>query len=430
MKQLLACITLLLSMAISSYAQTGSWHGELEVQGSSLTLVFHINKDGCTIDSPDQAAYGIEAEFSSTGLGKVTINIPSLGAKFEGIYLSRQIVGSFSQGGLSFALTLRPGTPQLNRPQTPSGPFPYSTEEVSFSNGDAVLKGTLSLPEGYDMNTPVLLMVTGSGLQNRDEEIYEHKPFAVIADAFARNGIATLRYDDRSFGESSGDASLATIKDFKNDALAGINLLRERFEKVGVLGHSEGGTIALMLAAEHQADFIISLAGMVISGKETLLLQNRHQLATAGIEEAMIDNYCKALEECFDAIIQEKDMPSVDKYILDPALRQNLQMVQIQMENAYLKDFISIDIRKDIPNISCPILALNGSKDTQVDHQKNLEALRAGLSSGTKSKIEVCEGLNHLFQHCQTGDVSEYKKIEETISTDVLSLMTTWVKEL
>lgn len=417
-------------MAISSYAQTGSWHGELEVQGSSLTLVFHISEDGCTFDSPDQAAYGIKAEVSSTGLGKITIDIPSIGAKFEGLYLSKQIVGSFSQGGLSFALNLKPGTPQVNRPQTPTAPFPYSTEEVSFSNGDAVLTGTLSLPEKYDRSTPVLLMVTGSGLQNRDEEIYEHKPFAVIADIFARNGIATLRYDDRSFGKSSGDASLATINDFKNDALAGINLLHERFDRVGVLGHSEGGTIALMLAAEQQTDFIISLAGMVISGKETLLQQNRHELTIAGIEEAMVDNYCKALEECFDAIIQEKNMPSVDSYILDPALKQNLQMVQIQMQNAYLKDFISRDIRKDLPKISCPILALNGSKDVQVDHEVNLNALRAGLSAETKSKIEVCEGLNHLFQHCKTGDVSEYKKIEETISTEVLSLMTTWVKEL
>jgi pimeloyl-ACP methyl ester carboxylesterase len=153
-----------------------------------------------------------------------------------------------------------------------------------------VLKGTLVLPEGYSRKTPVLVMVTGSGLQNRDEEIYEHKPFAVIADALARNGIATLRYDDRGFGESTGDLVHCTTVDLKNDALAGIDLLRKRFDKVGVIGHSEGGTIALMLAAENKADFIVSLAGMVVSGKETLLWQNRVSLAAAGIPAETIDS--------------------------------------------------------------------------------------------------------------------------------------------
>lgn len=261
---------MLLGAVFSTCAQTGSWSGKLDVQGAKLSLVFHLDEENPTMDSPDQGAKGIPIEVTRAATGNITIKVPSIGATYEGLWLIKQIVGTFKQMGASLPLTLTPGEEKLNRPQTPKGPFPYTQEEVSFSNGDAVLKGTLVLPEGCTRNTPVLIMVTGSGLQNRDEVFYEHRPFAVIADAFARTGIATLRYDDRGFGESTGDIINCTTEDLKNDALVGIGLLRERFDKVGVIGHSEGSTIALMLAAEKKADFIVSLAGMVVSGKETL----------------------------------------------------------------------------------------------------------------------------------------------------------------
>ena len=211
-------VTLLLSLA--AYSQTGTWSGKVDVQGTSLSVVFHIDESGCTFDSPDQGARGIPAEASLSDLGKVVIKVPSIGATYEGLWLGGRIVGSLSQSGSSFPLTLVPGEPELKRPQTPVGPFPYSCEEVSFSNGDAVLKGTLVLPEGYTRDTPAVIMVTGSGQQNRDEEILGHKPFAVIADALARNGIASLRYDDRGFGESTGDAVFCTAADLKDGALA------------------------------------------------------------------------------------------------------------------------------------------------------------------------------------------------------------------
>ena len=429
MKKIVISAMLLLSAAMFSHAQTGTWSGKLDVQGTKLSLVFYLDEENPTVDSPDQGAKGIPVELERTAMGAVTIKIPSIGASYEGLWLGKQIVGTFRQGGASLPLTLAPGVEKLNRPQTPAGPFPYSTEEVSFANGDAVLKGTLVLPEGCSRKTPVLIMVTGSGLQNRDEEIFEHKPFAVIADALARAGIATLRYDDRGFGESTGDLVNCTTEDLKDDALAGIRLLRERFDKVGVLGHSEGGTIALMLSAEGQADFIVSLAGMAVSGKETLLWQNRLALAAAGASAETVDDYCRALEEVFDAASAGNPMPSTAKYDLPDALKQNLAAVAMQLRMPYLKYFVALDVRPLLGRITCPVLALNGTRDMQVEPESNLGALRSGLAGNPCNKVEAVEGTNHLFQHCLTGMADEYRDIEETIAPEVLEIIVQWMLE-
>ena len=430
MKKYIISAILLFSIALFSHAQTGTWSGKLDVQGTKISLVFHLDGDNPTMDSPDQGVKGIPIEVARTATGSIIIKAPSIGATYEGLWLIKQIAGTFKQMGASLPLTLTPGEEKLNRPQTPVGPFPYTTEEVSFANGDAVLKGTLVLPEGCSRKTPVLVMVTGSGLQNRDEEIYEHKPFAVIADALARDGIATLRYDDRGFGESTGDLVLCTTEDLKNDALAGIDLLRKRFDKVGVIGHSEGGTIALMLAAEKKADFIVSLAGMVVSGKETLLWQNRIALMAKGVPAETIDMYCQALDETFDACISGTPIPSASKYDLPAALAQNLSAISLQLQTPYLKYFIAMDARPLLGSITCPVMALNGTKDTQVDHESNLGALRNGLPVNAKNQVETIEGVNHLFQHCQTGAATEYRDIEETISPEVLEKMVQWLSEL
>ena len=428
MKSFILSAVLLLSAVMLSHAQNGTWSGKLDVQGTKLSLVFHLDEDAPAMDSPDQGAKGIPIQVTRGESGNITIKIPSIGATFEGQWMEKQIVGTFKQLGASLPLTLTPGEEKLNRPQTPVGPFPYATEEVSFANGNAVLKGTLMLPEGYTRKTPVLIMVTGSGFQNRDEEIFEHKPFAVIADALARAGIATLRYDDRGFGESTGDIISCTTEDLKNDALAGIGLLRERFDKVGVIGHSEGGTIALMLAAEKKADFIVSLAGVVVSGKETLLWQNRLALASAGFSTDQVNNYCKALDEVFDASIGGTPMPSATKYDLPAALVQNLTAVTMQLQTPYLKYFIALDARPLLGSITCPVLALNGTKDLQVEPESNLGALRSGLPSHPFNKIETVEGVNHLFQHCQTGTSAEYRDIEETFAPEALEKMVEWIK--
>lgn len=427
MKYVLTFFTAMILFAFQANAQTGTWSGKLDVQGTRLSLVFHLDDDNPTMDSPDQGVKGIPIQIERNGMGGISIKIPSLGASFEGSFVIRQIMGTFKQAGLSLPLTLSPGEDKPKRPQTPQGPFPYATEEVTFMNDDVVLNGTLVLPEGYTRKTPVLIMVTGSGQQNRDEELFEHKPFAVIADAIAKAGIATLRYDDRGFSGYKGNLNECTTEDFKNDALAGVKLLRTRFDKVGVIGHSEGGTIALMLAAEQKVDFIVSLAGMVVSGAETLVAQNKTALAAAGIPAADVETYCRALGDAFNASVNGTGMPHIEDYDLPVALKQNLLAVINQIQMPYMKHFLALDMRPLLGKITCPVLALNGTKDIQVEYESNLSALRSGLPLNSKTRIESVEGVNHLFQHCKTGAVTEYREIEETFSPAVLETIIQWI---
>ena len=429
MKRILTIIALLFSFAFLSNAQTGTWTGKLEVQGMKLTIVFHLDGDEPTMDSPDQAAQGIPIQVEKSGTGKITIRIPMLGANYEGQWLGKQIVGNFTQMGQSLPLSLTPGEDRLNRPQTPQGPFPYGTEEVSFDNGDAHLAGTLVLPEGYSRKTPVLIFVTGSGQEDRDETIFEHKPFAVIADALGRAGIATLRFDDRGVGGSTGEVANATTEDFRDDALAGIKLLRERFDKVGVIGHSEGGTIALMLAADKQVDFIVSLAGMVVSGLETIVAQSRVSLESAGYTGETVDKYCEAVRQAGYVRVHGGRMPFPDELDLPDELKQSYQQVLRQIQTPWMIKLLSLDMRPLLGGITCPVLAINGSKDIQVDPESNLGALRDGLPASPKNRIEAIEGVNHLFQHCSTGAISEYRQIEETFAPEALEMIVRWLSD-
>lgn len=416
----LILLMLMLSAAAVASAQTGTWSGTIETQGVKLPLVFHLDDEAPAMDSPNQGAKGIPVQIERTVMGKLIVSIPSLAASYEGFWLGERIVGNFSQMGASFPLTLTPGDHKPNRPQTPQPPFPYTQEEVSFSNGDLTFNGTLVLPQSYSRETPVLVMVTGSGVQNRDEELFDHKPFAVIADALARAGVASLRYDDRGYAHQDADLNASTTEDLKNDALAAVKLLRSRFDKVGVLGHSEGGAIALMMAAEQQVDFVVSLAGAVISSAEILVWQNKLALASAGIPEAEADAYCKLLAEAFDVAVNGGVMPRADALDIPAALKQNYLAVLEQIRTPYMKYFLAMDMRPLLPKISCPVLALNGTKDTQVEHESNLSALREGLPYNPKNQIESVEGVNHIFQRCTTGTVDEYALIEETIAPAVL----------
>ena len=430
MRKILMILALMAVAVVTLRAQTGAWTGKLKVSGVELALIFNIGEESATLDVPDQGAKDIPVEVSRDAVGGITLNVPAINASFKGLWAGKVIAGTFTQHGMSFPMTLTPGAPVVRRPQTPVGPFPYATEEVSFTNGDAVLKGTLTLPENCDRKTPVLIMVTGSGLQNRDEEMFSHKPFAVIADAFARAGIATLRYDDRGFGESTGDVVLCTTEDLKNDALAGVKLLRDRFERVGVIGHSEGGTIALMLAGERQVDFAVSLAGMIVSGAETLLAQNRRALESAGLPESEVEAFARLLSDTFTAIRTRAPLPSADDYDITDALRKNYAAALPSFRTPYMEFFLGLDLSASLSGITCPVMALNGAKDTQVQCDRNIAALKAGLPSNSRSVIRAEDGLNHLFQHCVTGEVSEYKNIEETFSPEVLSEMIAWIKTL
>ncbi len=420
---------LLTIYAVTIGAQEGKWSGELDIQGTKIPLVFNFDKDGCTLDSPSQGAKGIKAKLVSTNDETVKVEIGIINATFEGKKNEDEIAGTFTQNGLSFPLTLRQGVANPNRPQTPKGPFSYTTEEVSFQNGEFSFHGTLTLPKNYSRNTPVLVMVTGSGQQNRDEELMEHRPFAVIADALANNGIATMRFDDRGWEDKNFPWYDYMIADHKADAEACVNMMRKRFSRVGIIGHSEGGTIALMMASEGKVDFCISLAGMVVSGKQTIMEQNRDVLLNSGLPLGTVDAYCDNLEKACDDIIANKDVENIRYLNVPEVLRQNFKASLKQLSTRYMQDFLSVDIRESLPDVKCPVLALNGKSDTQVNCSANLVVLEKCLTS-CKHDIIAFDGLNHLFQHCQTGFANEYNTIEETIAPEVLHKMTDWMKGL
>lgn len=428
MKPLRTFTSIVLTMlAFTANAQEGAWNGELDVMGSKLPLVFNFSPNGCTMDSPSQNAKGIPAEKTVTDDGTIKVTVGMIGATFEGKMADGEIKGTFTQNGYPLPLTLKAGKLAVKRPQTPVPPFPYKEESVSFTNAGYTFNGTLTLPENYTKDTPVVLMVTGSGQQNRDEELFEHKPFAVIADALARQGIASLRYDDRGWGDARSVKFMNfTVEDFCEDAAAALPLLRKRFSKVGVLGHSEGGTIALILAAEGKADFIVSLAGMAISGKETLVMQNRQAMSAIGLPKETVDTYCNSISKALDEIASGKKASEINIDGMPEALKPITIKSLQQADTPYIRHFLNIDVSELLSKIKCPVLALNGTKDTQVDCTANTIQLEKRLTN-CKHTIKKVDGVNHLFQHCTTGNVVEYQQIEETIAPEVLQTITGWI---
>lgn len=427
MKPLRTFTSIVLTMlAFTANAQEGAWNGELDVMGSKLPLVFNFSPNGCTMDSPSQNAKGIPAEKTVTDDGTIKVTVGMIGATFEGKMADGEIKGTFTQNGYPLPLTLKAGKLAVKRPQTPVPPFPYKEESVSFANAGYTFNGILTLPENYTKDTPVVLMVTGSGQQNRDEELFEHKPFAVIADALARQGIASLRYDDRGWGDASVKFMNFTTDDFRQDAAAALPLLRKRFNKVGILGHSEGGTIAMMLAAEGKTDFIVSLAGMAISGKETLVMQNRQAMSVLGLPKETVDTYCNSISKALDEIASGKKASEINIDGMPEALKPITIKSLQQADTPYIRHFLNIDVSELLSKIKCPVLALNGTKDTQVDCTANTIQLERGLTN-CKHTIKKVDGVNHLFQHCTTGNVIEYQQIEETIAPEVLQTITGWI---
>jgi hypothetical protein len=279
----------LVCIGLSANAQEirRSWSGELEAMGQKLPIVMNLINGKCTLDSPAQGATGIPATIDLLTKDSIKIKIESIGASYAARYVDGHLEGTFTQAGIKFPLNMKETAPDgPKRPQTPKGPFPYTTEEVTFVNAKAgaTLAGTLTVPKGGAKR--VMIMVTGSGPENRDEEVAYHKPFAVIADRLARAGIATLRYDDRGVGQSvGGETKHTTSEDVAEDAIAGIEWLRaqKRFKKVGLLGHSEGGLIAFMLAAQKKVDFIVSLAGPGVKGDTLSAIAKRNGLTIKDI---------------------------------------------------------------------------------------------------------------------------------------------------
>ena len=381
------CSALLLSaqQETKQTAPLGIWEGTLQVSGPELPLRFNIFRDKqetiyCTMDSPSQMATGIEATIELAE--GIVITIPNLYVRYEGkLTSSDTIVGTFAQGGMSLPLTLvRASKPaKAERPQTPQPPYPYETEEVTFYNGTAPLHGTLTYPVGHQAGSEVnqvVLFVSGSGIQDRDETLAEHKPFAVLADYLARHGVATLRYDDRGYHDDidSGSVAEATTATLADDAAAAVHYLRGRktFDKVGVLGHSEGGTIAFMLAARSVPDFIISLAGSTLPGKDVLQDQMDLALTRAEVPEELRAEYLRAAVATFDQAAQSDlrgealvtKVLSEGHYQLPIGLALDLKKVADGL-NPWLIYFTQYDPKGDIAQTHCPVLALNGSLDQQ-----------------------------------------------------------------
>lgn len=450
---LLSILVLIPSISVCAQNLIGSWNGFITIGQNSLPLVMHISTENgektCLLDSPDQGAENIKAVIDHIGKDSLAIHVPAIGATYNGKLKNGELKGTFCQSGMRFTLNLKPGDFIRERAQTPKPPFAYLTEEITFENkkDHAVLSGTISYPTNYKSQgnkTPVAVLVTGSGQQNRDEEIMGHKPFAVLADYLAKTGIATLRYDDRGFGKSAGDVQNATSYTFMTDALAGIEYLKStgKFGKIGIIGHSEGGMIAFMSAAESPAniDFIISLAGPSVRGDKVLIRQNEILLSANPATAPESGDYCKVLAKVFDHIIGGQPVGNAQTLItrycdetgakLPGAARENLVAILTTEVSPWMKYMLGYDPADAISKVTCPVMAINGEKDTQVDAGMNLDSLRQHLPANDEHLIRSYPGLNHLFQHCTTGLVSEYATIGETISPEVLADIANWINHL
>lgn len=445
-KTVLSALASMTVVAAVAQVPEGAWRGDLVVGSASLPLVFNFAKaeDGkttCTMDSPAQGARGLYIDVMHCSADSVALICRQIQATYSGHVSSGRIDGTFGQAGRFFPLVLTPEAAiEERRPQTPKAPYPYFVKDTTFTAPDgAVMAATLTLPATpSSARVPAVVMVTGSGPQNRDEELFEHKPFAVIADMLARNGIASLRYDDRGTGKSTGDFSKAVTATFRDDAAAGVDFLRgiPMIGKVGVLGHSEGGTIAFMLGAQGKVDFAVSLAGMAVSGKETMLRQNAAALERSGITGTSADNNLKLISLVFDKIAEQNKQSKAEQLIVsdiardlgvatDPGVVLSLQTMQRQ-RTPWLDAFIGLDGRDYLPDVKCPLLAIGGDKDCQVAPD-NLDVVRSLVP---QARVLLMPGLNHLLQHAVTGRADEYATIRETISPDVLTAIADFIKGL
>jgi hypothetical protein len=412
------------------------------------------------MDSPDQGANGIPVEKVNLEGQEVKISLSNLGISYSGELSAdgSKIAGNFQQGAAVIPLELgreAQEKQELKRPQEPTYPLPYQEEEVSYDNPRAegvTLAGTLTLPEG-DGPFPAVILISGSGPQNRNEELLGHKPFLVIADHFTRAGIAVLRFDDRGVAGSTGDFKAATSADFATDVQAGIDFLKTRSDiaadHIGLVGHSEGGLIAPMVAADNSdVDFIILMAGPGVDGTEILLLQQQLLARAEGGSEEVIEKNRKASIKMFKALKKTKDLEQTKKDLIK-YVKQELGNLP-EAEKAQLGDldklaeqqvatlatpwfrfFLSYYPKLNLKKVSCPVLAINGDKDLQVDATQNIPAIEKALKTGGNKQVStrILPGLNHLFQHSETGKSSEYGQLEETFAPEALELMTAWIKE-
>lgn len=419
----------------------GDWYGTLDAGPQKLPVVFHIQPDGsATMESPAQMARSIPAA-ATVKDGKLRFELRGVPAGFEGAVSAdgKKLEGQWMQGEASLPLSLSRTAPVLNRPQTPKPPFPYREEQLTYRNpaSGLMLAGTLTLPEGKGP-FPAVVLISGSGTQDRDETVFGHKPFLVLADALTRKGVAVLRVDDRGAGGSQATpASPPTLSAQTTDVAAGVALLRTRAEidpdRIGLIGHSEGGEIAPLVAAQDpRIAFLVLMSAPGVKGVDLLAAQSRAILAANGVPEDQIEillkNQLERWRTARDAVSETAARVELsalsDRQGLAPDSPQRRPI--LALASPVWREMLSADPASALGKIKVPVLAIGGTKDLQVDAKTNLAAIKAALPAGGDVAIREMPGLNHLLQTANTGLMTEYVQIEETIAPSALSTIVDW----
>lgn len=454
-------LCLALNYQIQAQDITGDWNSALKIQTLQLRLVFHIqNENGilsATMDSPDQNGFGIPAEKITFDAPYLSIEIPKLRFNYEGKVNAdfTEIEGALTQMGQSFPLNMQRNKIARKlavRPQTPAIPYPYYVDEVIYENKTAgiQLAGTLTLPDEKGVY-PTVILISGSGPQNRDEELLGHQPFLVIADYLTQRGIGVLRFDDRGVGLSTGEHSTATSADFATDVQAGIDYLKTRKEvkhdQIGLMGHSEGGLIAPMVAKENEdVAFMILLAGPGIPAPELLLKQVELIGRVSGSPEAVLQEDLSLSKQSYDLVLSEHNTAILEKKLTQlfstaydnstpeeqkkAGNKSDFVAAQVQtLTSPWFQYFLKYNPSTALQKVSCPVLAINGENDLQVSSKENLAGIEEALQKANNKNVTIQElkGLNHLFQHSATGAPSEYQTIDETFAPEALKLIGDWI---
>ena len=453
---LLSALALLLVPVAFAQSPVGDWEGSIEIgQPERLRMILHVAEAGdslaVTLDVPQQGGIGIPASGVRSTSDSLVVDYAMFNGRFDLAVAADSLYGTFSQGPASLPITMTTAEP-LRRPQDPQPPFPYATEEVTVeSEGGVTLAGTFAKPEGAGPFAAVVFL-TGSGAQDRDESLAGHRPFAVIADALARAGVASLRADDRGVGGSTGDFAEATLDTHLADARALISALRARDDvsEVGVIGHSEGGLTALRVAPE--ADFVVTLAGPSVPFSEIYPVQMERAALFGGVDSTAAAQYRDAVAATLEPVVAS---PEADAEMLRPAMDEafnsavteistaqrmrlglsggQYRQVKDQILSAFLapgfRSLMTYDPAPDVAALDVPLLALYGGKDFQVPAELNADPLRNAVDAGDPVTVMVVADANHLFQTAETGALPEYGQIEETIAPETLEMIVAWVTE-
>lgn len=445
-------LLLVILITVTSYAQDviGDWKGTVDFQGKKLDFAFHIQeKEGLlstTMDIPSQGLMAGKAATTTFTNDTLVATFPDFNIVYKGAFENDSFTGNIIQNNFPVALNLERGVITLNRPQQPKAPFNYTTKELVFKNkeDDIQLTGTLTLPN-YIKNPPVAIIISGSGPQNRDGDMFGHQLYYVLADYLTRQGIAVFRYDERGVGQSTGTFNTAGIAEFTRDATAALEYLKKRSylkeSQFGFIGHSIGGIIAPQIAATNDdVDFTVMLAGPGINGDVLMLSQKAALERLMNVPEAQIEQGQELVSTAYNVIVNSASTNSAIKDEVIAALLNKLgpnvpiQQVESITDQITTPEIISL-LRAQpstyLSTINTPIVALNGKKDFQVPYEDNLAAIKEAFASGSNKNTRTVafEDLNHLFQESTTGSLSEYSEIEQTMAPKVLAFITKWIKE-